>query len=143
MKNPLKIPAGKVKETGKLRLEERVAAEEFAGCLGDTGRLVGPVDVALDLFARSEQVGMRGLVSGEWELECGRCLAKTKSAYSASVEAVLEASGSVIDVAEEVRQALVLALPARMVCRPDCKGLCPSCRKDRNQGDCGCKVAAV
>jgi len=83
------------------------------------------------------------MVRGEWELECGRCLAHPKTQYNAVVESSLEASGSAVDVSEEVRQALVLALPSRFVCRPDCKGLCPSCRKDRNAGDCGCKAAQV
>ncbi|MBI3552799.1 MAG: DUF177 domain-containing protein [Elusimicrobia bacterium] len=143
MTSRLKIQTGKVKEKGRLRLEERVPASEFPDCLGEADRLSAPLDVALDLFVQDEHIGIKGVVKGEWELECCRCLAQARSAFSAKVESALLTSGSAIDAAEEVRQALVLALPARVVCRPDCKGLCPSCRRDRNKGDCGCKAASV
>jgi uncharacterized protein len=44
----------------------------------------------------------------------------------------------VVDVAGIAREALVLALPAKVVCSPSCKGLCPQCGRDLNQGECGC-----
>ena len=31
-----------------------------------------------------------------------------------------------------------MALPMKPLCKPDCKGLCPSCGKDLNLGACGC-----
>lgn len=37
------------------------------------------------------------------------------------------------------RELLALALPVQPVCREDCKGLCPHCGADRNQGPCGCE----
>jgi uncharacterized protein len=46
--------------------------------------------------------------------------------------------GDLIDVSEDVRQQVILALPMKPVCRPDCKGLCPRCGKDLNEGPCGC-----
>jgi uncharacterized protein len=44
----------------------------------------------------------------------------------------------VVDVAGLGREALVLTLPAQVVCTETCKGLCPLCGKDLNQGPCGC-----
>ena len=31
-----------------------------------------------------------------------------------------------------------LALPVKPLCRPDCRGLCPECGKNLNEGACGC-----
>jgi len=45
---------------------------------------------------------------------------------------------SVIDVSEDVRQTLLLALPFKRVCREQCKGLCPHCGKNLNEAPCGC-----
>lgn len=28
--------------------------------------------------------------------------------------------------------------PAKILCKDDCKGICPVCGKNRNDGDCGC-----
>jgi len=45
-----------------------------------------------------------------------------------------------IDIDEIVRSALILELPTRYLCREDCKGLCPQCGKDLNNGSCGCNL---
>ena len=34
---------------------------------------------------------------------------------------------------------LVLELPLRYLCKPDCKGLCCRCGKNLNDGPCGCQ----
>lgn len=42
-------------------------------------------------------------------------------------------SGEELDVARWANDALALALPAQVVCRPDCAGLCPECGVDLNE----------
>ena len=44
----------------------------------------------------------------------------------------------VVDVDGLAREALVLALPAQVVCSAACRGLCALCGKDLNKGPCGC-----
>ena len=38
-----------------------------------------------------------------------------------------------LDLSGWARDALILALPDKILCRPDCAGLCPVCGKDLNQ----------
>jgi uncharacterized protein len=38
----------------------------------------------------------------------------------------------ILDLAAWARDALVLAMPAQVLCRPDCAGLCPQCAADLN-----------
>ncbi len=45
---------------------------------------------------------------------------------------------SAIDADELVRSALILELPTKFLCREDCKGLCPKCGKNLNEGSCSC-----
>jgi uncharacterized protein len=44
-----------------------------------------------------------------------------------------------IDLWPELRDAVLLALPVKPLCGDDCRGLCPSCGRDLNQGQCGCR----
>lgn len=37
-----------------------------------------------------------------------------------------------------LREQILLAVPIRTVCRDDCKGLCPQCGQNLNQGACQC-----
>jgi uncharacterized protein len=46
--------------------------------------------------------------------------------------------GREIDLLEAVQEQVLLALPPKPLCRVDCKGLCPRCGADLNQGACGC-----
>lgn len=43
-----------------------------------------------------------------------------------------------VDLGEALREYALLEMPMQPLCRTDCKGLCPTCGADRNQGDCGC-----
>ncbi len=47
--------------------------------------------------------------------------------------------GDVIDISQQVIESLVLSLPIKMLCRNDCRGLCPDCGKDLNEGPCSCR----
>jgi uncharacterized protein len=44
-----------------------------------------------------------------------------------------------VDLEETLREELLLALPMAHHCREACKGLCPSCGKNWNEGPCDCR----
>lgn len=48
-----------------------------------------------------------------------------------------------IDLSEDVKELTLLALPMKHLCDENCKGLCPKCGKDLNEGPCDCKVDEV
>jgi uncharacterized protein len=55
---------------------------------------------------------------------------------------VLPARAQDVDLREPLREELLLALPRFVECRPDCRGLCPTCGANLNDGPCGCGTAA-
>jgi uncharacterized protein len=44
----------------------------------------------------------------------------------------------ILDLREGVRQYILMSEPAKPLCRADCRGLCPSCGADLNEGACKC-----
>jgi uncharacterized protein len=46
--------------------------------------------------------------------------------------------GKELDLAPAVREQILLSVPVAPLCREECKGLCPRCGKDLNDGECGC-----
>lgn len=44
-----------------------------------------------------------------------------------------------LDLSELVRSDVILNLPAKFLCKPDCKGICPGCGKRLNFEKCVCK----
>jgi uncharacterized protein len=39
---------------------------------------------------------------------------------------------------DALREQVLLALPLKVICREDCKGLCPHCGANLNDGQCSC-----
>ena len=48
-----------------------------------------------------------------------------------------------VDLEPLARESLILDLPLAPLCRDDCRGLCPTCGADLNQGACDCPVETV
>jgi uncharacterized protein len=48
----------------------------------------------------------------------------------------------ILDLEEPIRQFWTVALPMQLLCRPDCRGLCPQCGQDWNEGSCDCTPPA-
>jgi len=46
----------------------------------------------------------------------------------------------ILDLSEAVRQYALLSLPMKLVCRPDCAGLCPNCGANLNLRSCQCSA---
>ncbi len=47
-------------------------------------------------------------------------------------------SGTEIDLGARAWEEMVLATPSKLLCGPDCRGLCPQCGVNWNTGQCGC-----
>lgn len=45
---------------------------------------------------------------------------------------------AVLDIDDIIEQEILIAAPVKVLCKPDCLGLCPVCGHDLNEGDCGC-----
>jgi uncharacterized protein len=52
---------------------------------------------------------------------------------------VIPARATEIDAGEAVREELMLAVPAYVLCSEECRGICPRCGADLNAGACGCE----
>jgi uncharacterized protein len=48
-----------------------------------------------------------------------------------------------VEIGPRVREALFLEAETWPLCRPDCRGLCPTCGADLNAGSCACGGTAA
>ncbi len=87
----------------------------------------------------------------EYQTFCARCLVPLQESLTVDlVKSVAEKlSGdenddyilirdSMLDADELIKEQISLELPLKHLCSEDCKGLCPKCGKDLNEGDCDC-----
>jgi uncharacterized protein len=105
---------------------------------------------------------LRGKLSAQLELQCARCLEPVPQDIKREFELLYRPLGadagrdelSVTDAEAEIgyyqgegllledvlREQVLLALPLKVTCREDCKGLCPQCGKNLNQEQCSCST---
>ena len=108
---------------------------------------VGPeVPLRADLLLEGTSGGIfvRGRVAVTARYTCRRCLAEWEEPAEVDVAEVLGSdpeseyrlAGEEADLEPLLRDAVLLALPLRPLCRPDCLGLCSVCGADLNTGSC-------
>lgn len=136
MNFPLRFALTDIKDSGDISVDATAPAELFPDALSE-GALVGPISVQGVIRAVDDTAAFEGTAKGLWSFECVRCLAPVEAAWESTVEAEAPIDAGHLDLTEEVRQSIALAQPMKIVCRPECKGLCAVCRQNRNQKDCG------
>ncbi len=137
---------------GGFRFEDTA---EGIGVREKDARFSGPLLVEGTLENLGGSFRIAGEIRAVRALVCDRCLAEAEvpecypftEDFSRRDEAPDAEENSFgddgIDLVPLVRDTVLAALPIRNLCRPDCKGLCPKCGADLNQGDCGCDREAV
>ena len=67
----------------------------------------------------------------------------TESRVSDDSEDYISTVGAELDIMECARSLFILNFPTRFLCDEDCKGLCGSCGKNLNKGECDCNKKEI
>jgi uncharacterized protein len=114
----------------------------------------GPKEIVAD-------IRLKGRYAGNFEIPCARCIEPVETPISADFDLVFRPLGADSGVPERsitaseteigyyqgdsllledvLREQVLLSLPVRTLCKPDCKGLCPHCGANRNTQPCACE----
>ncbi len=107
---------------------------------------------------------VRGSLRASVELECSRCLRPFEMPLTCEVEEQVELraiaarpfehpqvtmvpeegdtlflEGNILDLTELIRQMFLVSLPIKPLHDLECRGLCPTCGADLNEGECTCE----
>ena len=113
----------------------------------------GPRDIVPD-------IRLKGQFAGRFSVPCARCIEPVEIPLEAEFDLIFRPLGADTDAPERsitapeteigyyqrdslaledvLREQVLLALPVRTLCKPDCKGLCPRCGANRNLQNCTC-----
>jgi len=118
--------------------------------------LCSPVQMVGTMSNVGDVLLLKAVLTAEVKRMCGRCLKEFSAETKAEVLEKFYPQGTanlekdafvydsdVIDITEPLRESLLLAEPIQALCKEDCRGLCPVCGADLNDGDCGCDRVTV
>jgi len=114
----------------------------------------GPREIVAD-------IRLKGHFIGKFEAPCARCVEPVGMTLEADFDLIFRPLGAdagpperAISAGETeigyyqkdsllledvLREQVLLSLPVRTLCKPDCKGLCPRCGQNRNNQPCSCE----
>ena len=114
----------------------------------------GPKDLVAD-------IRLKGSFSGKFQVPCARCVEPVEIHLAAEFDLIFrpaEADSEPLErsitapeteigyylkdsllLEDVLREQVLLSLPVRTLCKPDCKGLCPRCGENRNSTACACE----
>ncbi|OUN08247.1 hypothetical protein B5G43_02375 [Flavonifractor sp. An92] len=111
-----------------------------------------PVEVTGTVSNRAGALVLQGEAVTTLELNCDRCLRAFSREMRVPVDTLLaeeledEENDEIVlledgevDLDEVFTTAVVLAMDVKHVCSEDCKGLCPTCGANLNDGPCKCR----
>jgi uncharacterized protein len=133
---------------------------EQVGQLASAGRAEvlhehrGPRDIV-------EDIRLRGRFAGHFQVPCARCVEPVEIPLEADFDLIFRPARADSEAPERsitapeteigyyqkdsllledvLREQVLLSLPVRTLCKPDCKGLCPRCGENRNSQACSCE----
>jgi DUF177 domain-containing protein len=131
----------------------------------ENARLTEAPQIQGRLNRSGHEVRLEGTITARAEVDCDRCLKALSvpvatefdvtyvpaADYYSDARAELQEEdlrlsvfdGEAIDLDELVREQVLLAMPPRMLCTEECKGLCPVCGEDRNTKECACETREI
>ena len=118
-----------------------------------------------ELVTGGEEVRVRGHLTGTVASDCDRCLEPLQVPMDGDFDLYYRPAESEFDdgevelspaeaevgfyenggveLADVVREQILLWLPMQRLCRQDCKGICPTCGQNRNTTECSCRVERI
>jgi len=92
------------------------------------------------LFKITNIVSADVILSTALRTICSRCLNEIEIDFQKSLKLNYQVSKSeqVVDLNPEIREEIIVDYPLKPLCSQNCKGLCPKCGKNLNEGDCYC-----
>lgn len=135
----------------------------------DDFSLEDSVHVSGTLFRNGDLTRVEGTASAGLTVQCARCLepfhldvsgpfsfvvkrlplgmtvpgSEEESGKDEEEFIFVEQTVTTLDITGFVRDAIILALPIRVLCREDCRGLCVRCGHNRNEGECRCEAGGT
>jgi DUF177 domain-containing protein len=129
---------------------------------GDPIQQIGPLVCSGEVGRAGEEIRIAGSLQGVIEANCSRCLEparndvsrtfdlyfreRDKQMFDEDEEVELDEedtstaffTGTQLAIGDVLREQVLLALPMKILCTPDCKGLCPTCGTNLNLSTCNC-----
>ena len=122
-------------------VNQQIATEVMELTDKDPVQVVAPLKVQAKVERIGDTVLAHTDVHTSYHAFCYRCLEDIEHEWTENfiLDFLIPSHPEFIDLEEDIRQEMILSIPERMLCVPECKGICPGCGANLNKEKCKCK----
>ena len=135
----MKIVLNNFKNNKSLVLEEEINPEDLDIDIGMM-HFPDPLKLRVEAWKSQDDLTVDAHIEGERSFACSLCLEEFNNLFEKDFTLHYDIKGrdSVL-IDQDVRDEIILEHPIRILCSPQCRGLCPFCGVNLNQEACDCK----
>jgi uncharacterized protein len=135
----VKIEVEKIKEEG-IELEEDVAVADWDLDSFDI-KFVDNIHLDCKFKRVGKEIMVEAMAVTHRNIVCSRCLREARHTLKQDFTLLYNVNelGNYLDINKEIREEILLNYPMKVLCCPDCKGLCSGCNANLNIEQCRCK----
>lgn len=122
-----------------------------SGLLSYPEAVLDKVRVEFGVTFLNPSVAVNGTIICYVQGNCDRCFTKVEKEIGLHFEQIFCKddseneddyiySSSLLDATKAVSDEIVLSMPSLLLCKDDCKGLCPKCGANLNEKRCNCDI---
>ena len=135
----MKIPLSGFKSAKSIVLEEEVNPDDLDIDIGIM-HFPDPLRLKIEAWKSENDLTVEAHIEGERNFTCSLCLEEFNNLFEKDFTLHYDIKGrDSVTIDQDVRDEIILEHPIRILCRPNCRGLCAFCGANLNEENCNCK----
>ncbi len=135
----MKISLKKMEDNESFRADEEIDPKDLDIDIG-VMHFPDKIRVSAEAWKSGDDLTVSAHVEADRAFICSNCLEEFNNVFEKDLTLHYDIKGlDSVTLDPDIRDEIILEHPIRVLCRPDCKGLCPECGANLNVGPCGHK----
>ena len=136
----MKIVINQFKNNKSIILQEEVNPDDLDLDIG-VMHFEEPLQLKVEAWKEGPDLTVQAHIEGERSFTCSLCLEEFNNLFEKDITLHYDIKGlDSVTIDPDIREEIILEHPIRILCRPDCRGLCAFCGANLNEGSCDCKL---
>ncbi len=134
----MKIAVKNLKDNDSLVLREEINPDDLDLDIG-VMHFTEALQIKVEVWKSENDLTVQAHVEGPCHFTCSLCLEEFNNVFEKDIVLHYDIKGlDSLTIDQDVRDEIIAEHPIRILCRPDCKGLCPFCGTNLNNESCDC-----
>ncbi|MFA5176724.1 MAG: DUF177 domain-containing protein [Candidatus Omnitrophota bacterium] len=131
-------------DTRQIPAQGLILTEEFSPAELDLDteiiKFSGPIKAKAVISKSYAAIGVNLSLNAPMLVNCSRCLQEFNADFNRQIQLhyAEDKVEPIIDLDPDIREEIILSYPINPLCNDACKGLCPKCGCNLNEGGCHC-----